>query len=128
MAGWPHPEPQRRRGAPLLKVALIASVALVSGCITTHETVREEPERLKVEFENDRAARLFYETLSRMPEARGRRESETKFHIPVVLSVSRTVVVSENAAFNRAVRLCDTNQDAKITEPEARILAEQQGH
>jgi len=37
------------------------------------------------------------------------------------------VVRSENAAFNHAVRRCDTNQDGKITEQEARIFAEQQG-
>jgi len=127
-AGWPYPVPPRFRGASLLTAAIIASAALVNGCISTHETVREEPERLKVEFENDRAARLFYEALDRMPEAHGRRESETKFEIPVVLSVSRKVVLSENAAFNKAVRQCDTNQDGKITEQEARIFAEQQSH
>jgi len=119
--------PSGPRGASVLTAAFLASVALLNGCITTHETVREEPERLKVEFENDCAARLFYEAFSRTPDAHGRRESETKFEIPVVLSVSRTVVRSENAAFNHAVRRCDTNQDGKITEQEARIFAEQQG-
>jgi len=113
-------------GASLLAAIVCASAILVSGCITSRETVRKEPERLKVDFENEEASRVFHEVLNRMPYAHGRHESETKVHIPVVLSVSRKVVVSENVAFNKAVRRCDANRDGMITVHEAHVFAERQ--
>jgi hypothetical protein len=126
-SGQIHPARPCIRGGSVLAAAVITAVSLVSGCITTHETVRNEPERLKVEFEDEQAARVFYEALSRMPKHDDRRESTTRLHIPVVLDVSRTVMVSENVAFNQAVRRCDTNQDGKITRQEAHLFAEHVG-
>ena len=107
-----------------LPFALLAVLlAAGPGCISTHETVYRDVERLKVEFENDVAARIFYETLSKYPYKQGG-ESHTKVNIPIIFEVSKTEKDSGNGSFNEAVRRCDTNQDGKITESEARIFAE----
>lgn len=104
---------------------LLAATALATaGCIHHKETVYRDVDRVKIEFENDTAGRLFYETLSRAPRDRAKRESKTDIHIPVLFSHSTETIRGENAAFNVAVRECDTNQDGLITETEARIFAE----
>ena len=105
---------------------LVLTVALLNaGCISTERTVYQEPERVKVEFENDAAGRLFYEALSKMESRHDRNESRTSISIPVVFEHKHRVVDGENVAFNQAVRRCDTNGDGRITEQEARIFAEQ---
>ena len=103
----------------------LALAALNTGCISTEQTVYQDQERVKVEFENDTAGRLFYEALSKQQSRRGRSESKTEVSIPVVFDHKRRVVEGESVAFNRAVRRCDTNGDGRITELEARIFAEQ---
>jgi len=102
--------------------------AILCGCIHQSETVYHNPERAKVEFENEKAARIFCETLSKFPASGGRHESNTTVEIPVVFEHHREVVEGENVAFNEAVRQCDTNQDGKITEMEANIFAETREH
>ena len=110
-----------------LRPALLAVLAAsLTACISSRETVYRETERVKVEFENDTAARVFYEAFTRSPESRQRNEKTTTFTIPVIIHAQRTEKDSENTAFNAAVRRCDTNADGKITEPEARIFAAQQ--
>jgi hypothetical protein len=106
---------------------LLVSVCLLSlcGCITHNETVYRNPDRMKVEFESDAAARAFYETLSKTTIPSARHESNTTVEIPVVFEHHSHVVDGENVAFNNAVKQCDTNQDGRITEMEARIFAEQ---
>jgi len=103
----------------------LAVAALNTGCISTEQTVYQEQDRVKVEFENDTAGRLFYEALSKQQSRRGRSESKTEVSIPVVFDHKRRVVEGESVAFNQAVRRCDTNGDGRITELEARIFAEQ---
>src|SRR5438552_18480516 len=103
----------------------LALAAINSGCISTEQTVYQDQERVKVEFENETAGRLFYEALSKQQSRRGRSESKTEVSIPVVFDHKRRVVEGESLAFNRAVRRCDTNGDGRITELEARIFAEQ---
>ena len=103
----------------------LALAALNTGCISTEQTVYQDQERVKVEFENDTAGRLFYEALSRQQSRRGLSESKTEVSIPVVFDHKRRVVEGESVTFNRAVRRCDTNGDSRITELEARIFAEQ---
>ncbi len=98
---------------------------LVSGCITHESTVTRDVERAKIEFENDAAGRLFYQALGRAPGYDSHKDTTTKFEIPVIFEYKRHTVVGSNAAFNRAVELCDVNKDGKITEQEARIFAEQ---
>lgn len=111
----------------LLPTALLAIVAAaLTACISSKETIYRETERMKVEFESDTAARLFYEAFTKSPESRQRNEKTTKFIIPVIIDHQRTEKDSENTAFNLAVRRCDTNGDGKISEPEARIYAAQQ--
>jgi len=107
-------------------LALTLSVFVV-GCIHHEETVYADDPRVKVEFESDTAARVFYEALSTRNAGRaGKTESSTRVSIPVVFDHNRKVVRGENRAFNEAVRSCDTNGDARITEQEARIYADRQ--
>ncbi len=107
------------------RLAIIASLGLfLAGCITHEETVTRDVERVKVEFENDRAARIFYEALTQGPARNSRVESRTEIDIPVVFDHKRKVVSGPNSAFNEAVALCDSNKDGKITETEAKIYAE----
>jgi hypothetical protein len=45
--------------------------------------------------------------------------------VPIVYEHKRHVVTGANAAFNKAVSICDANKDGKITEVEAKIYADQ---
>ena len=111
----------------LLRFAALALVAAsLTACISSRETVYRETERVKVEFENDTAARVFYEAFTKSPESRQRNEKTTTFTIPIIIHTQRTEKDSENTAFNTAARRCDTNADGRITEQEARIYAAQQ--
>ena len=114
----------RKSAGPAAMVTL-ALALLNSACISTERTVYQEPERVKVEFENDAAGRIFYEALSRMQSRHDRNESSTSISIPVVFEHKHRVLEGENMSFNRAVHRCDTNGDGRITEQEARIFAEQ---
>jgi hypothetical protein len=105
--------------------ALLSTVVLTSGCISSNRTTYREEGRAKVEFENDTAGRMFYETLSRMRGKRDKNESHTEVSIPIVFERKVTVVEGESYVFNEAVQRCDTNHDGKITEVEARIFSEQ---
>lgn len=110
-----------------LSTTLLAVVAAsLTACISSKETVYRETERVKVEFENDAAARIFYEAFTKSPESHQRNEKTTSFNIPVIIHAQRTEKDSESSGFNTAVRRCDTNADGKITEAEARIFAAQQ--
>jgi hypothetical protein len=104
---------------------LVASAAL-AGCIHTEKTTYREEPRVKIAFENDAAARLFYETLHRAPPKVSRAESSTEVSLPVVFGHKERVVQGDSIVFNEAVRRCDTNADGSITEAEARIFAERQ--
>lgn len=109
-----------------VRSTVVLTVALMlAGCIHTEETVYKDVARVPVEFENETAGRIFYETLSRLPHNKNRQESKTEVSIPVVFGHSQRVVRGENAAFNESVARCDTNKDARITETEARIFSEQ---
>lgn len=95
----------------------------VTGCIHTNETVVKDEARMPVEFENDAAGRVFYETLSRIQGSGDRTVSRSEVSLPVVFSHERKTVHGPNIGFNDAVRRCDTNVDQRITESEARIFA-----
>jgi hypothetical protein len=98
----------------------------ISGCLfSSEQTVYNDVGRTKVEFENETAARVFYECLGKGPANGAKQETTTEVCIPFVLDHKRRVVPGQNYAFNEAVKHCDTNQDGKITELEARIFAEQ---
>ncbi len=99
------------------------STLLVAGCISHERTIYEDAPRQRVEFENDKAARVFYETLSKNPPRR-QSESKTEVAIPFVFDHKRRVVPGQNVIFNDAVAICDSNQDGKITETEAQIFAD----
>ena len=103
---------------------LLAAVSCeaFTGCITHNETIVRDVQRSKVEFESEAAARIFYETLSRLP-AGNKAESTTVVAIPVIFETHQHVVTGPNSAFNDAVAGCDTNKDGKITELEAKIFA-----
>ena len=106
-------------------IGLVAASALLTGCVSHKSVVYQDVERTKVEFESDGAARLFYETLSKKSAHQNHSESTTTLAIPIVFQSERKVVPGRNVEFNQAVAACDTNQDGKITELEARIYANQ---
>jgi hypothetical protein len=112
---------------PKIKNCVAMSVLglLLSGCITHKSVVYQDVERVKVEFESDAAARLFYETLSRNTPSRTYSESTTTISIPIVFENEQKTVAGPNVKFNAAVAACDSNKDGKITELEARIFANQ---
>jgi len=97
---------------------------LCSGCVTKEATVIQDGERAKVEFENETAARTFFEGMQKGGYKPQQATSSTKFEIPIIFEYRRNVTQGPNAAFNRAVGIADTNKDGKITEVEARIFAE----
>jgi len=96
----------------------------LAGCISHSETIYHDSERTKVQFETEKAGRVFYEALSKMPFA-SRGESHTEVSIPIVFENKTTIKSGENEKFNEAVRRCDTNRDGVITETEADIFAGQ---
>ena len=106
-------------------IALAALGVLLTGCITHRSVVYQDVERVKVEFESDAAARLFFETLSRNSPSRTQSESTTTISIPIVFENEQKTVAGPNVKFNAAVAICDSNKDGKITEAEARIYANQ---
>ena len=106
-------------------IALAALGILLTGCISHKSVVYQDVERVKVEFESDAAARLFYETLSRNAATGKHSESTTTVSIPIVFQNEQKVVPGRNVEFNEAVAICDSNKDGKITEAEARIYANQ---
>jgi hypothetical protein len=101
--------------------ALLISAFLLSGCIHHESVVRHDSPRVKVEFENETAGRMFYEALSKMHS-----DGESSIHveIPVVFEHKEKVITGEGVRFNQAVAECDTNKDGKISEVEARIFAD----
>jgi Na+-translocating ferredoxin:NAD+ oxidoreductase RnfG subunit len=103
-------------------IILAVSGILLSGCITK-SIVYQNVERTRIEFENDAAARLFYETLSKNSANQKLSESTTTIHIPIIYKTERKVVPGPSAEFNEAVAICDSNKDGRITEAEARIYA-----
>ena len=101
-----------------------ALVLVSAGCISTETTEYRDVERVPVTFENETAARLFYEALSQRPSAKTGSESKTEVCLPIIFDHKRRVVTGNNATFNEAVNLCDSNRDGKITELEAKIFSE----
>ncbi len=108
-----------------LKVSIAGICSLLlAGCIHQESTTIKDVPRTKVEFENDTAARLFYEGLQRA-SATYKDEVKTEVDLPIIFHHERKIVTGPNAAFNRGVEICDSNKDGKITEDEARIYNEQ---
>lgn len=121
-----HPvamKPSMKNPLRVLGLTLV-SVAALCGCISHEETVYRDVTRMSVEFENETAARIFYEALSKSPAKERNSDSSTTVSIPIVFEHKRREVGGENLAFNNAVSRCDTNRDGKVTELEAKIYAE----
>src|SRR6266496_3560439 len=98
-------------------LACLAAFGLLSaGCITHKSVVYQDVERVKVEFESDGAARLFYETLSKNSGPKNHSESTTTVSIPIIFEHEQKAVPGPNVKFNDAVAVCDSNKDGRITE------------
>jgi hypothetical protein len=107
-----------------LAMTAFGAALFLAGCIDHSETTYRDSERVNVRFETEKAGRVFYEALSKMPY-HATTESHTEVSIPVVFDNTYTVKSGENEKFNAAVRRCDTNKDGVITEAEADIFASQ---
>jgi hypothetical protein len=108
----------------LVGLAAAMSAIVWAGCIHHEETVYQDVPRASVQFENDKAARLFYESYHQERNRFGRPESKTEVHIPVVFDHKRRVLSGENIAFNAAITTCDTDRNALISEQEAKLFSE----
>ena len=107
---------------PVAAGVLLGAVGL--GCISHQETVRRDEQRLPISFENDAAARTFYEAVEKIRASSTPTESKSEFHIPVILSHEITTVNCPHQVFHESVLRAETNQDCKITDKEALIFAE----
>jgi hypothetical protein len=110
---------------PKLSLVRLVPLLAICGCISHEATVVKDVERTRVEFENETAGRMFYETLSKQAPKYSKSESTTEMSLPIIYEHKRHVVTGGNTAFNEAVSICDANKDGKITEVEAKIYAEQ---
>jgi len=113
-----------------LKNYLLASLGALalgatSGCISTSETVYSDEVRTNVSFATEKAGRIFYETLARMPEHHQRTEKHTEVNL-ILVEVDHRVVAGPNKRFNEAVAICDSDHNGTITESEAEIFANSQ--
>jgi|SRR5882724_3409375 len=99
----------------------IGLACALTGCITSTSTTYSDVERTKVAFGSERAGRLFYETLSKLPHER-REESKNQVSL-VLVNFERKTITGPNRFFNQAVERCDTDKDGTITEEEAAIFA-----
>ena len=102
-------------------------ISAFSGCIHHEETVYRDVARTTVSFENDTAARIFYEALSKSSSLHDRNEGSTEVHIPIVFRHKRRLVDGANVTFNKAVEICDSDGNRRITESEAKIFDERGG-
>jgi hypothetical protein len=109
------------------QLSIVAATLLLAGCIHQETTEVREVPRVKVEFENETAGRLFYEALSHFSGQYARQDTETNVNIPFLIHHRKKVSYGPNIAFNRGVELCDTNKDGKISEQEARIYLDTTG-
>lgn len=106
----------------LVVCGLAAGVFALPGCISVSETQVSDDPRVAVSFENDRAARLFYETLA--GEVGGSLRTEKRESVSLILiNVDKRTVSGPNRAFNHAVAFCDSDGDRVVTEHEAGIFA-----
>lgn len=110
-----------------LNCVLSLVIAVSSGCISSEKTIFRDADRMKVDFENDTAGRLFYETLNKTSTRHNRSESNTEISLPIIFERKVHTVDGDNLFFNQAVRRCDSNADSKITELEARIFSQNAG-
>ena len=109
-----------------MKNSLFAFIGLVlscafTGCISSSSTSYSDVERTRVAFASERAGRLFYETLSRLPREE-REESKNQVSL-ILVNFERKTISGPNRFFNHAVERCDTDKDGTITEEEAAIFA-----
>ncbi len=108
---------------PSLPAAFIFAVlaSAFSGCISSSTTSYNDVERTKVNFASERAGRLFYETISKIPADR-REESRNSVSL-ILINFERKTITGPNRKFNETVERCDTNRDGTITDEEAQIFA-----
>lgn len=109
----------RRKKAGWMIAATVG--LLLSGCMTQQATVCRDGRRIRVEFENRTAARLFHEALRKMPDLE-RSEDHSTEEAPFGVRDDARIGSGRNSEFNDAVALCDFNHDGIITESEARIF------
>jgi hypothetical protein len=106
----------------ILAVFLAAGAFALSGCISVSETQVSDDPRVKIAFENDRAARVFYETLASDVPSKPTTEKQESVSL-ILVNVNKRTVTGPNRVYNEAVAFCDTDGNGEITEAEAGIFA-----
>ena len=104
------------------QIASIAALVVLPACVHQESNVVKDSERAKVEFENEAAARNFFDGMQKGGFSTKQTTSTTKFELPIIFEYRKNVTSGANSGFNRAVQLCDSNKDGKITELESKIF------
>ncbi|MEK9810071.1 MAG: hypothetical protein VW362_06455 [Candidatus Nanopelagicales bacterium] len=81
-----------------------------------------DPDRIAVNFASERAGRVFYEALSRMPDLGSREENRSSVSL-ILINVGSRIITGPSAKFNAAVAMADSDRNGMITEQEADIFA-----
>ena len=96
----------------LTAVICFVFACALSGCISSTSTTYSDVNRTKVAFASERAGRLFYETLSKLPHER-REESKNQVSL-ILINFERKTITGPNRFFNQAVERCDTDKDGRL--------------
>ena len=101
----------------------VVTPTFLSGCITFYhktDVVRSTESRRSIQFENTQAADTFQTSFKKHPNSH---VGGSSLGVPFVTLFSKSIELSEAAAWNDAIVKCDTNQDGMITSDEALIYA-----
>lgn len=111
--------PMQLRG--LLFLAAGTLVATSAGCLIMADgerIVRDEEERLPVEFESEQGLIDFQTAVRRRGTPGARYEGEGSFMIPLIIAVDQTRILSQDAFYNDQVRAADVNRDGTLSDAE----------
>ena len=99
-----------------------------SGCLVVYngtKVLRKNEKRKVVEFESEQASQLFHEKLNKkLCSCTDRTMESEQLIIPFIVATNTSMKLSENACYNDALQMCDSNGDDFISESEAKIYSQ----